>query len=76
MVQIKITNEKVYNNKVVDVDATGLRGTNYYNGVCGNFCAAGHISIELESGCYIESTGEHGARNFEDDYGFILKCID
>lgn len=71
---VKITNEKLYNEKVVDVDTSGLSATNYYNGRYGNFCASGHISIELEEGDSIESTGEHGSRDYEEEYGFILEC--
>ena len=47
---LKITNEKLYNEKVVDVDT------------------------ELEEGDSIESTGEHGSRDYEEEYGFILEC--
>lgn len=71
---VKITNEKLYNEKVVDVDTSGLSSTNYYNGRYGNFCAIGHMSIELEDGDIIESTGEHGPRDYEEEYGFILEC--
>jgi hypothetical protein len=73
---VKITNEKLYNEKVIDVDTSGLSSTDYYNGRYGNFCASGHISIELENGEWIESTGEHGSKDYEEDYGFVLECKD
>ena len=71
---VKITNEKLYNKKVIDVDASGLSSTNCYNGRYGNFCASGHISIELKNGQWTEATGEHGSKDYEEDYGFVLEC--
>ena len=58
---VKITNEELYNDKVIDVDLTGL-----YSGMTGT------IEIETEEQGRIISTGEHGETDYEDDYGFII----
>jgi len=69
---VKITNEKLYNEKVFDVDTSLLQSTDCYNGRMGHFCANGHLSVFLKSEKWIESTGEHGSKDYESDYGFIL----
>lgn len=74
MAKVKITNQKVYDEKVVDVHADDLKATDYFNGITGNFCAKGHITIDLVDGPSIEATGEHGSRDYEEEYGFILEC--
>ena len=70
--EIKVTNQDLYNERVIDVDTSDLKSTDNYNGMYNNFCANGHISIELINGDWIEATGEHGARDYEDEYGFVL----
>ena len=57
---IEITNSKIYNEKVIDIDTTGL---------CGQ---RGTISIETECNGWIDFTGEHGTYDYEEDFGFIL----
>ena len=59
---IKITNETLFNETVVDVDTTGLIGLN------------GTIEIETVSDGYKGITGEHGEREYEQEFGFILVC--
>jgi hypothetical protein len=68
----EITNQRLFNQTVIDIDTDGMSFSNYFNGIHGNFCAVGHISIELEGGGSIESTGEHGSRDYQEEYGFIL----
>jgi len=59
---IEITNIELYNEKVIDVDTTGLNGT------------IGTISIEVEGGeGWRDYTGEHGINDYEEEFGFILK---
>lgn len=59
---IEITNSELYNEKVIDVDTTGLTGTR------------GTISIEVEGGeGWRDYTGEHGIHDYEEEFGFILK---
>lgn len=67
--KIIITNKEKYNETVIDVDLTGLRGGNDYKG---NFYAVGTISIEIEEVGWRDWIGEHGSHDYEDDYGFIL----
>lgn len=74
MAKVTITNQELFEAKVEAVHADGLKATDYYNGITGNFCASGHITIDLVDEPSIEATGEHGARDYEEEYGFILEC--
>lgn len=74
MAKVKVTNQELYESKVVEVHADNLKATDYFNGIANNFCAQGHITIDLADGPSIEATGQHGARDYEDEYGFILEC--
>lgn len=56
---IKVTNEELFNSKVVDVDTTGLIGLN------------GALAIETTEGVK-EITGEHGENDYEREFGFVL----
>ena len=58
---IKITNEELYNEKVVDVDL------DFYKGGMN-----GDVAIEVEGEVERCFTGEHGANDYEEDYGFII----
>lgn len=58
---VKITNKELYNDKVIDVDLTGL-----YSGMTGT------IEIETEEQGRIVFTGEHGETDYEEDFGFII----
>lgn len=76
MTTYKITNEKLFKSKVQDVDVSGLASTNNHNNRYSSFSATGHVSIQLTDGDYVESDGQHGKRDFENEYGFILECVD
>ena len=58
---INITNEDLYNETVVSVDTTGLIGLN------------GTISVETEKEGWKDFTGEHGEKDYEPEYGFVLE---
>ena len=59
---IKITNETLFYETVISVDTTGLIGLN------------GTIEIEtVANGCK-GITGEHGEKEYEQEFGFILVC--
>lgn len=75
-VLVKITNEKLYNEKVVDIDVSGLKGNNFYKGRLGHFHATGVLSIELEGEPWLNIDGEFGSHDYEDDWGFVLYCED
>lgn len=58
---VKITNENLYNEKVVSVDLDFHRGV-----------MKGDVSIEVVGEgerCY---TGEHGANDYEEEFGFVI----
>ena len=56
---IKVTNEEIFNSKVVDVDTSDLIGLN------------GTLAIETTEGVK-EITGEHGEKDYEREFGFVL----
>ena len=56
---IKVTNEELFNAKVVDVDTSDLIGLN------------GTLAIETTEGVK-EITGEHGEKDYEREFGFVL----
>ena len=58
---IKVTNEELFNNKVVDVDIDFHKGSMH-----------GDVAIEVVGQgerCY---SGEHGKYDYEADFGFII----
>ncbi len=59
---IKVTNEELFNNKVVDVDLDFHKG-----GMHGD--VAIEVVGEKDEICY---SGEHGSHDYEDDFGFII----
>jgi len=59
---IKITNEELFNNKVVDVDLDFHKG-----GMNGD--VAIQVVGEKHERCH---SGEHGANDYEDEFGFII----
>jgi len=62
---IKVTNEKRYNQ--IDVDVSGLEVS--YNGTI-----HGTISIDPGNGeGWKDYTGEHGAYDYEEEFGFVLE---
>ena len=56
---IKVTNEELFNAKVVDVDTTDLVGLN------------GTLAIETTEGVK-EITGEFGENDYKSELGFVL----
>ena len=56
---IKVTNEEIFNSKVVDVDTTDLIGLN------------GTLAIEKAEGVK-EITGEFGENDYKSEFGFVL----
>jgi hypothetical protein len=57
---IKVTNHALYNEKVIEVDTTGLTGQR------------GTLSVEVEGEGWHDYTGEHGLNDYEQDFGFVL----
>ena len=60
-ISYKITNEELFNANVVDVDFNNFAGQK------------GNLQIVLTNGNIIEFEGEHGASDYEDEYGFRLE---
>jgi hypothetical protein len=58
--KIKITNESLFNERVIDVDLDFHKGG-----------MVGDVAIETSAGerCF---SGEHGSNDYEVDYGFII----
>lgn len=63
----QITNEALFSSKVLDIDTSGLKCNDYPS-----FVARGTLSIEMEGRGWEDFTGEHGARDYEEDFGFRL----
>lgn len=62
---IKVTNEEKFNALLYDVDTSELSAIN--NGMCeGNLLITHHDSVNEEW------EGEHGVKEYEADFGFIL----
>ena len=62
---IKITNEELYNEKVVDVDLDFHKGG-----------MNGDVAIEVEGEGWRNITGEHGANDYEEEFGFIILKVE
>jgi len=59
--KIKITNEEIYNEKVVDVNLDFHKGR-----------MNGDVAIEVVGEGEKCFTGEHGPDDYEEDYGFVI----
>ena len=70
-IAITITDQKLYDKHVVDVDVSGLKtmGLDYRGDVRG---FRGDIAIELEEIGWAIFSGKHGSHDYENVYGFIL----
>jgi hypothetical protein len=68
MLQVKITNQEKF-AQVSEVDLGSSRSI-----VRGGF--DGHVYIQLENGKEIEATGQHGVRDWEDEFGFVVEQVD
>lgn len=69
MLEVKITNQENF-NKVSDVDFSQCSESILRNSFDGN------INIQLENGKEIESTGQHGVNDWNEDFGFIVVEIE
>ena len=66
-VTFEITNEELFNEMVIDVDASGLK----YDNSTKSF--KGSLEIQKEDGNgWITTTGEFGANDYKEELGFIL----
>lgn len=65
MLITKITNEEKF-NQVSDVDLSGASKSIWR----GSF--DGHVYIQLENGEEIESDGQHGINDWQEDFGFVV----
>lgn len=65
MRKIKITNSKLYSDKVSDVDVSGLVKNS------GSFHGTVSIETDIKKGA-VHYTGEHGANDYKDEFGFII----
>lgn len=65
MLVTKITNEKKF-KKVSDVDFSGASKSIWK----GSF--DGHVYIQLKNGQEIESDGQHGVNDWEQEFGFVV----
>ncbi|MDD5507759.1 MAG: hypothetical protein PHD25_05440 [Bacteroidales bacterium] len=74
--QLIISNARLFSRKVKDINLKGLTGTDHHNGILGNVCFTGNLSIRTRAGGWKDITGEHGSRDYESEYGFILECND
>lgn len=71
-VTFKIVNEELFNEKVIDIDASGLKskGTDESGKSLGFY---GSFEIEAEDGRgWVAATGNFGVNDYKDDFGFIL----
>jgi hypothetical protein len=65
----KVTNPEKFMGVRVILD--GLYCTDRYNGIKDNFCAVGDITI-IKNGEQDDYLGEHGAYDYENEFGFVL----
>lgn len=72
-VTFEITNEDLFNEKVIDIDTSGLKnkGTDEKGNPLGFY---GSMEIEAEDGRgWVTATGNFGVNDYKEDFGFILK---
>ncbi len=66
MTDYMITNQNRFSEKVVDIDLSGIKYKNYN-------VFHGTVSIETtDEGWKTIVTGEHGERDYQSEFGFIL----
>jgi hypothetical protein len=65
----KVTKSKKFTGVRVNLD--GVKCTDISNGIRSNFVATGTVTI-VKNGEQKDITGEHGASDYENEYGFIL----
>ena len=64
----EITDRELFQASVQDLDMSGLKCNDYPSFKC-----KGTISIERVHGQWVDFTGEHGADDYEKEYGFKLR---
>jgi len=69
---LKVTNEALYNEKVRDYDLSGLKSINHNGFKYGDFGAKGDLLLDLPGHGWQTFSGEHGPKDFEGEYGFII----
>lgn len=69
-IQIKVTDQKLYDEKVIDVNVTSTTYlTNSFTGEVQGF--RGHVSIETTTDEFSkEITGEFNENEYEEEFGF------
>lgn len=67
MYSFKITNEKLFGEKVIDVETESLTGSD-----SGAF-ASGTLTIETKQEGRRDFTGDHDQFDYEDEFGFIIE---
>ena len=71
-VDYEVTDEDLFFDTVIDVDTEDLvRRTMTMRGRYEDYFE-GTIAIETVGRGWVDITGQHGAYDYEDDYGFIL----
>lgn len=64
-VSVKITNETLYNERVIEVETNNVKNVS-------NNSFNGNVAIEVENEGWRECDGEHGMNDYEDEFGFIF----
>ena len=64
-VSVKITNETLYNERVIEVETNNVKNVS-------NNSFNGNVAIEVENEGRREYDGEHGMKDYEDEFGFIF----
>ena len=64
-VSVKITNETLYNERVIEVETNNVKNVS-------NNSFNGNVAIEVENEGWREYDGEHGMKDYEDEFGFIF----
>lgn len=70
--KLEVTNEAVYNEKVRDYDLSGLTAITHNTFRYGDFGAKGDLGLDVHGQGWQTFSGEHGPRDYEEEYGFIL----
>ena len=71
MISYKVTDQKKFDEKVIDVDLN-LRG----NGPGRGFQGDVDIEVRIDDSPWGDNrlfTGQHGERDYEDEYGFVIE---
>lgn len=66
MFTYEITEEKKFDNNVIDVDLSGLKSTT------GSGSFLGDVEIEIEGKGWTTFSGEHGKNDYKREFGFVI----